>query len=116
MRGKTFHPLHAHPNIQAAQGGQGHRGWAAASWEAEAGAHSAHSPRLRSGPLGHQNLANCTPSDRGFSHHYLRPEQLLEGKVRGSLSGAAQQCWGRGLAEPQADTSSSSCLLLSAAA
>ncbi|KYO31147.1 caskin-2 isoform C [Alligator mississippiensis] len=32
------------------------------------------------GPLGHQNLANCTPSDRGFSHHYLRPEQLLEGK------------------------------------
>ncbi|XP_019398091.1 PREDICTED: caskin-2 isoform X2 [Crocodylus porosus] len=32
------------------------------------------------GSLGHQNLANCTPSDRGFSHHYLRPDQLLEGK------------------------------------
>ncbi|XP_019373763.1 PREDICTED: caskin-2 isoform X5 [Gavialis gangeticus] len=32
------------------------------------------------GSLGHQNLANCTPSDRGFSHHYFRPDQLLEGK------------------------------------
>uniref|UniRef100_A0A6J0UKZ4 Caskin-2 isoform X2 n=1 Tax=Pogona vitticeps TaxID=103695 RepID=A0A6J0UKZ4_9SAUR len=32
------------------------------------------------GPLGHQNLSNCNTSDRIFSHQYLRPEQLLEGK------------------------------------
>ncbi|XP_032995195.1 caskin-2 isoform X2 [Lacerta agilis] len=32
------------------------------------------------GTLGHQNLSNCNTNDRIFSHQYLRPEQLLEGK------------------------------------
>ncbi|XP_032648816.1 caskin-2 isoform X3 [Chelonoidis abingdonii] len=32
------------------------------------------------GTLGCQNLANCNASNRIFSHQYLRPEQLLEGK------------------------------------
>uniref|UniRef100_A0A8C3XLZ3 Caskin-2 n=1 Tax=Chelydra serpentina TaxID=8475 RepID=A0A8C3XLZ3_CHESE len=32
------------------------------------------------GTLGRQNLANCNASNRIFSHQYLRPEQLLEGK------------------------------------
>uniref|UniRef100_A0ACB8EKL2 Caskin-2 n=1 Tax=Sphaerodactylus townsendi TaxID=933632 RepID=A0ACB8EKL2_9SAUR len=32
------------------------------------------------GTLAHQNLTNCNTSDRIFSHQYLRPEQLLEGK------------------------------------
>ncbi|KAJ7316021.1 hypothetical protein JRQ81_002183 [Phrynocephalus forsythii] len=32
------------------------------------------------GTLGLQNLSNCNASDRIFSHQYLRPEQLLEGK------------------------------------
>uniref|UniRef100_A0A8C8RZV3 Caskin-2 n=1 Tax=Pelusios castaneus TaxID=367368 RepID=A0A8C8RZV3_9SAUR len=32
------------------------------------------------GTLGRQNLANCNASSRIFSHQYLRPEQLLEGK------------------------------------
>ncbi|KAH0629487.1 hypothetical protein JD844_011578 [Phrynosoma platyrhinos] len=32
------------------------------------------------GTLAHQNLSNCNTSDRIFSHQYLRPEQLLEGK------------------------------------
>ncbi|XP_074870945.1 caskin-2 isoform X2 [Carettochelys insculpta] len=32
------------------------------------------------GTLGRQNLANCNASNRIFSHHYLRPDQLLEGK------------------------------------
>ncbi|XP_042304932.1 caskin-2 isoform X2 [Sceloporus undulatus] len=32
------------------------------------------------GTLAHQNLSNWNTSDRIFSHQYLRPEQLLEGK------------------------------------
>ncbi|XP_054832156.1 caskin-2 isoform X2 [Eublepharis macularius] len=32
------------------------------------------------GTLAHQNLTNCNASERIFSHQYLRPEQLLEGK------------------------------------
>ncbi|XP_060108041.1 caskin-2 isoform X2 [Heteronotia binoei] len=32
------------------------------------------------GTLVHQNLTNCNTSERIFSHQYLRPEQLLEGK------------------------------------
>ncbi|XP_077183946.1 caskin-2 isoform X3 [Paroedura picta] len=32
------------------------------------------------GTLAHQNLTNCNTTDRIFSHQYLRPEQLLEGK------------------------------------
>ncbi|XP_038228087.1 caskin-2 isoform X4 [Dermochelys coriacea] len=32
------------------------------------------------GTLGRQNLANCNTSNRIFSHQYLRPEQLLQGK------------------------------------
>ncbi|KAF7249128.1 Caskin-2 [Varanus komodoensis] len=32
------------------------------------------------GSLMHQNLSNCNTGDRIFSHQYLRPEQLLEGK------------------------------------
>ncbi|XP_062976346.1 caskin-2 isoform X2 [Elgaria multicarinata webbii] len=32
------------------------------------------------GTLAHQNLSNCNASDRIFSHQYIRPEQLLEGK------------------------------------
>ncbi|XP_053158877.1 caskin-2 isoform X2 [Hemicordylus capensis] len=32
------------------------------------------------GTLGPQNLSNCNTKDRIFSHQYLRPEQLLEGK------------------------------------
>ncbi|XP_048673452.2 caskin-2 isoform X2 [Caretta caretta] len=32
------------------------------------------------GTLGRQNLTNCNASNRIFSHQYLRPEQLLEGK------------------------------------
>ncbi|XP_067403650.1 caskin-2 isoform X2 [Emydura macquarii macquarii] len=35
------------------------------------------------GTIGRQNLANCNTSNRIFSHQYLRPEQLLEGKVPG---------------------------------
>ncbi|NXJ04849.1 CSKI2 protein, partial [Odontophorus gujanensis] len=29
---------------------------------------------------GHQSSSSCTPGDRVFSHQFLRPEQLLEGK------------------------------------
>uniref|UniRef100_A0A493TZY9 Caskin-2 n=1 Tax=Anas platyrhynchos platyrhynchos TaxID=8840 RepID=A0A493TZY9_ANAPP len=32
------------------------------------------------GPPGHQTPGNCPPGDRVFSHQFLRPEQLLEGK------------------------------------
>ncbi|XP_075759797.1 caskin-2 isoform X2 [Pelodiscus sinensis] len=32
------------------------------------------------GTLGRQNLANCNASNRMFSHQYLHPDQLLEGK------------------------------------
>ncbi|NXE29923.1 CSKI2 protein, partial [Ardeotis kori] len=32
------------------------------------------------GPQGHQTLGSCPPGDRIFSHQFLRPEQLLEGK------------------------------------
>nr|XP_056719869.1 caskin-2 [Euleptes europaea] len=32
------------------------------------------------GTLAHQNLTNCSTGDRIFSHQYLRPGQLLEGK------------------------------------
>ncbi|NXV94493.1 CSKI2 protein, partial [Calonectris borealis] len=32
------------------------------------------------GPQGHQTLGSCPPGDRVFSHQFLRPEQLLEGK------------------------------------
>ncbi|XP_035197954.1 caskin-2 isoform X5 [Oxyura jamaicensis] len=32
------------------------------------------------GPPGHQSPGNCPPGDRVFSHQFLRPEQLLEGK------------------------------------
>ncbi|XP_008943628.1 PREDICTED: caskin-2-like, partial [Merops nubicus] len=32
------------------------------------------------GPQSHQTPGSCPPGDRGFSHQYLRPEQLLEGK------------------------------------
>ncbi|XP_015281125.1 PREDICTED: caskin-2 [Gekko japonicus] len=32
------------------------------------------------GTLAHENLTNYNTSDRIFSHQYLRPEQLLEGK------------------------------------
>ncbi|XP_065591582.1 caskin-2 isoform X1 [Cyrtonyx montezumae] len=32
------------------------------------------------GPPGHQSSSSCTPGDRVFSHQFLRPEQLLEGK------------------------------------
>ncbi|XP_071672550.1 caskin-2 isoform X6 [Patagioenas fasciata] len=32
------------------------------------------------GPQGHQTPGSCPPGDRVFSHQFLRPEQLLEGK------------------------------------
>ncbi|XP_048820993.1 caskin-2 isoform X3 [Lagopus muta] len=32
------------------------------------------------GPPGHQTPSSCTPGDKVFSHQFLRPEQLLEGK------------------------------------
>ncbi|NXE12571.1 CSKI2 protein, partial [Lophotis ruficrista] len=32
------------------------------------------------GPQGHQTPGSCPPGDRIFSHQFLRPEQLLEGK------------------------------------
>ncbi|NXL41288.1 CSKI2 protein, partial [Podilymbus podiceps] len=32
------------------------------------------------GPQGHQTPSSCPPGDRVFSHQFLRPEQLLEGK------------------------------------
>ncbi|NXE48803.1 CSKI2 protein, partial [Casuarius casuarius] len=32
------------------------------------------------GPLGHQTTGSCPPGDKVFSHQFLRPEQLLEGK------------------------------------
>ncbi|XP_075374972.1 caskin-2 [Mycteria americana] len=32
------------------------------------------------GPQGHQTPGSCPPEDRVFSHQFLRPEQLLEGK------------------------------------
>ncbi|KAM9371230.1 caskin-2 [Phaethornis superciliosus] len=32
------------------------------------------------GPQGHQPLGSCPTGDRVFSHQFLRPEQLLEGK------------------------------------
>ncbi|XP_010221458.1 PREDICTED: LOW QUALITY PROTEIN: caskin-2, partial [Tinamus guttatus] len=32
------------------------------------------------GPLGHQSPGSCPPGDKVFSHQFLRPEQLLEGK------------------------------------
>ncbi|XP_068269238.1 caskin-2 isoform X2 [Nyctibius grandis] len=32
------------------------------------------------GPQGHQPPGSCPPGDRVFSHQFLRPEQLLEGK------------------------------------
>ncbi|XP_009472447.1 PREDICTED: caskin-2 [Nipponia nippon] len=32
------------------------------------------------GPQGHQTLGSCPAGDRVFSHQFLRPEQLLEGK------------------------------------
>ncbi|NXF30270.1 CSKI2 protein, partial [Nyctibius bracteatus] len=32
------------------------------------------------GPQGHQPPGSCLPGDRVFSHQFLRPEQLLEGK------------------------------------
>nr|XP_013799531.1 PREDICTED: caskin-2 [Apteryx mantelli mantelli] len=32
------------------------------------------------GPLGHQTPGSCPPGDKVFSHQFLRPEQLLEGK------------------------------------
>ncbi|XP_062447873.1 caskin-2 isoform X4 [Rhea pennata] len=32
------------------------------------------------GPPGHQTPGSCPPGDKVFSHQFLRPEQLLEGK------------------------------------
>ncbi|XP_015735753.1 caskin-2 isoform X4 [Coturnix japonica] len=32
------------------------------------------------GPPGHQTPGSCTPRDKVFSHQFLRPEHLLEGK------------------------------------
>ncbi|KAM6118824.1 caskin-2 [Phoenicopterus ruber ruber] len=32
------------------------------------------------GPQGHQTPGSCPPGDKVFSHQFLRPEQLLEGK------------------------------------
>nr|XP_009936738.1 PREDICTED: caskin-2 [Opisthocomus hoazin] len=34
----------------------------------------------RTGPQSHQTPGSCPPGDRVFSHQFLRPEQLLEGK------------------------------------
>jgi len=46
------------------------------------------SPPLSSmpGPPGYQTPSSCTPGDKVFSHQFLRPEQLLEGKVIGPVS------------------------------
>lgn len=35
------------------------------------------------GPQSHQTPGSCPPGDRVFSHQFLRPEQLFEGKVTG---------------------------------
>lgn len=37
------------------------------------------------GPQGLQTPGSCPPGDRVFSHQFLRPEQLLEGKVMEQL-------------------------------
>ncbi|XP_051490681.1 caskin-2 isoform X2 [Apus apus] len=41
-----------------------------------------HNGQLNStaGPQGHQPPGSCPPGDRVFSHQFVRPEQLLEGK------------------------------------
>ena len=47
-----------------------------------------------SGPQSHQTPGSCPPGDRVFSHQFLRPEQLLEGKVTGPAGDLT--CWVRG--------------------
>lgn len=44
------------------------------------------SPVLYARPPGYQTPSSCTPGDKVFSHQFLRPEQLLEGKVIGPVS------------------------------
>ncbi|NXT36954.1 CSKI2 protein, partial [Pelecanoides urinatrix] len=39
-----------------------------------------HNGQLTSTAEGHQTPGSCPPGDRVFSHQFLRPEQLLEGK------------------------------------
>ncbi|KAM9638017.1 caskin-2 isoform 6-T7 [Morphnus guianensis] len=46
------------------------------------------------GPQSHQTPGSCPSGDRVFSHQFLRPEQLLEGKVTGPTGDLV--CWVRG--------------------